>query len=159
MGNQNDIEQLCEQVERLTGEVRVLRDSLEELTTAVGWAANNGRIRIQFERAIQTDTEYQRESEPHATITLFDIGELVQFEREKEFFEGEIVDLNDGENVATIMLLPTGESVEVDQDLLERVEQGQRHDRSESDRSRRTPEIQPKSTEPPPPSPAPGKLF
>ena len=55
-------------------------------------------------------------------IELFEIGDAVTFDLDGDPCYGEIVELNDGENVAIVHLIPSDALVEVSQDELTRVQ-------------------------------------
>ncbi len=55
---------------------------------------------------------------PPAKLTLFEPGEAIEFRRDGKDLFGEIVALDDGRNVATVMLIPSGEALTVSQDEL-----------------------------------------
>ena len=106
---------LTDQLRRLTAEVRVLRRSVDDLTTVLEWAAQNGRLPAEFDRAVH-------HARPPPTLELFETGDAVTFEVSggKEGF-GEIVALDDARNLADVQTIPSGEILTLIQDRLTRV--------------------------------------
>ena len=54
-------------------------------------------------------------------LTLFNGGEAVEFEIDGEPGLGEVVEVDDGRNVARVMLIPSGKVVLMQQDHLQKV--------------------------------------
>lgn len=115
-------EQLTDQVSRLTNEVEVLRESVDELKTALEWALRNARITVQFDEAANAPPDRVAEPETDPTIELFEIGDGVNFQSDGVDHFGEIIALNDGENIAKVQLIRSGETVDINQDHLTRLE-------------------------------------
>ncbi len=105
---------------RLNAELGLLGDKIEAMieeqrTTPV----------VEPETALQvtepeTPADATRETLP--PITLFEIGDAVEFELDGEVWFGEIAELDDAENAALVQLVPSFEEVDIPQDLLTRVE-------------------------------------
>jgi hypothetical protein len=57
-----------------------------------------------------------------STVTLYEVGDAVEFEWEGEEMFGEIVTLDDARNQAVVMLIPSQDEVTVCQDELKKVE-------------------------------------
>jgi len=105
--------ELAERIGELTAEVRVLRDSVDELTTALEWALRNGRIEFT-----QVDATAPGRT---TTIELFESGDAVEFEQDGRMHFGEVVDVNDAFNTATVQLIPSLRTKEVKQNDLTRL--------------------------------------
>lgn len=110
---QDDLQQ---QIGILTDEVKVLRESVDELKTSLEWAIKNARITIDFEDAAKPSMRC-----PPA-IELFEIGDAVTFDLDGDECFGEIVELDDGENMATVQMISSDGTIEVNQDVLSRVQ-------------------------------------
>lgn len=115
-------EQLTDQVSRLANEVEALRESVDELKTALEWALRNARITVQFDEAANAPPDRVAELEADPTIELFEIGDGVTFQSDGVDHFGEIIALDDGENIAKVQLISSGETVDVNQDHLTRLE-------------------------------------
>lgn len=57
-----DVEQMVEQVNRLTNEVKVLRESIDELKTSLEHALRNGKIVIAF-HTVATTSDAEMETD------------------------------------------------------------------------------------------------
>lgn len=107
-------------LDRVGDELRVLRDVLDEIRSDLQWAVRNGRVVLQSEGS-QSDTPTIA---PQITtvLTLFNEGDAVEFIHGGDPAFGEVVEVDDGRNVAQVMLIPSCETVLVQQDELRKVE-------------------------------------
>ena len=141
-------DELVDQFQRLNDEVRVLRDCLDELRSDFAWAVQNGRIVIlpdadppaagpqsgfaesSVDERQDSGTPATEPSTPDLTtadgrllpVTLFEVGNAVEFDRNREELFGEIAKLDDATNEATVQIIPSFEEVVVSQDQLRRIE-------------------------------------
>jgi len=115
-------ESLAEQVILLTDEVKVLRESVDGLKAAFEKAIRKSRITVQFDEAANAQADRVAEPGIRPAIELFEIGDGVSFDRDGIDYFGEIIELNDGENLAMVQLIPSGDTVDVIQDYLTHLE-------------------------------------
>ena len=136
--------EMVELIGCLISEVRVLRDSVDELKTALEWALRNARVEIT---PVESLAPRRR-----AISELLEEGDAVEFEQDGKEAFGEVVDVNNAFNVATVQLIPSLETVTVKQDDLTRM----KNDPLAHHRNKVA--AQPKQTSDTP-TPKPGLLF
>lgn len=141
---------LHDAVVRLNEEDKVLRQCVDELHDTFKWAVRNGRFYVS------TDFEHVAKAEvaKRPTPELFEVGDGVEWEVRGKLQFGEIVETNDGKNVAVVQPIPGTEVFEIKQDELRRT--------TPDPLSYRDTEIRPHEKSPPTeasPTPAPGRLF
>ncbi|WP_231740961.1 hypothetical protein [Thalassoglobus neptunius] len=102
-------------LERIADELQIVRNVLDEIRTDFQWAVRNGRVVIHSQSTEPVTPQ-------HPEVTLFNEGDAVEFDLGGEFAFAEIVELNDGLNRAIVQLTPSGETITVQQDDLQKVE-------------------------------------
>jgi len=107
-------------LDRIGDEVRVLREVLDEIRSDLQWEVQNGRIVGEVESLEAASLD--RESQPTSDLVLFDEGDAVELPVDGEPAFGEVLEVDDGRNVARVMVIPSGETVSVRQDELRKVE-------------------------------------
>ena len=80
-------------LDRVGGELQLIREVLDEIRTHFQWAVQNGRIGVRAER----DDLLER---LHA-VAMFDEGDDVELELNDEMVTGEVVTVDDARNEAT----------------------------------------------------------
>lgn len=152
MNGQPSIDSLlaADQIERLANEVKVLRESVDELKTSLEWAIRNARLTVHFDEAATPSFL------PPPPLWLFEIGDAVTLEYQGEQIVGEVVELNDGENSATVRLVASGTLVSIEQDQLTGVPNELLGHRPVSDETS-SPSVP--AGDSPAPAPTPGRLF
>lgn len=107
-------------LDRVRDEVAVLRNILDEIRSDLQWAVRNGRVVVQVEASEIAPPN--SEARPSIELTLFNEGDAVELEIGGEPALGEIIEVDDGRNVAHVSLIPSGQTVSVRQDELQKVE-------------------------------------
>lgn len=108
---------LASHLDRIADELQLVRQVLDELRTDFQWAVQNGRLRVEHS---------DHEAVSGSPLTLFDEGDAVEFWHEGKDCFGEIIAIDDARNRATVLLIPSNETVSVLQDELTRVEPDER---------------------------------
>ena len=130
---------------------------LEEIRTDFQWAAQN--CRIDPEEAKRSKPVASDDVQPPRLLATFDEGDAVILNHDGVELFGEVVSINDAENLAKVLLIPSNETITVIQDQLSRIQpDGLR--RLCTDETSRTPsDRSPNAGVPDARHAAPGQLF
>ncbi|MCA9047090.1 MAG: hypothetical protein KDA89_00080 [Planctomycetaceae bacterium] len=117
---------LAEHVERLANELQLTRQVLDEIRTDLQWAIQNCLQRncSNDNSNGQPDSAKATPVEP-STLNLlptFDEGDAVVLKHNGEEFFGEVTAINDAENLAEVLLIPSNATITVTQDELSRID-------------------------------------
>ena len=112
---------LAEILERLANELQLTRQALDELRTDVQWAVQNCLTRSADEPGLSVrDSATNRE--PLHLLATFEEGDAVIVNHNGHELFGEVISIDDAENLAEVLLIPSNETMTVIQDNLSRVQ-------------------------------------
>ena len=115
---------LAEILERLANELQLTRQALDELRTDVQWALQNCLIRSAGP-AGEPDSPSRDSATDSKAINLlptFEEGDAVVVNHNGHELFGEVISIDDAENLAEVLLIPSNETLTVIQDNLSRVQ-------------------------------------
>jgi len=97
-------------LERLADELQLVRTVLDELRFDIQWAVQNG--------AFKARRSGSRDGSALPALTLFNQGDAVDFSLDGQSHFGEVVDIDDANNLASVVVIPSNEVITVSQDAL-----------------------------------------
>lgn len=117
---------LAEHVERLANEVQLTRQVLDEIRTDLQWAIQNCMQRNSSDDN-SNDGPDSADVAPQERPSLnllptFDEGDAVVLKHNGEEIFGEVAAINDAENLAEVLLIPSNTTITVTQDELSRID-------------------------------------
>ncbi|MFV0443009.1 MAG: hypothetical protein ACK5Q5_05525 [Planctomycetaceae bacterium] len=119
-----------------TYSVEVIQVDFDTGTAEVCTAPAMESVTVDISVLSPIESVHEPVDEPSRRLTLFNAGDAVEFELDGEELFGEVIDVDDARNSATVMLIPSQDEVVVCQDDLRRAEPDPL-----SDREQRTPMV------------------
>ena len=112
---------LAEILERLANELQLTRHALDEVRTDVQWAIQNCLTRSKDEPVSPAKNSVKQSTHLNLLPT-FDEGDAVIVDHNGQELFGEVTSMNDAENLADVLLIPSNETMTVTQDKLRRIQ-------------------------------------
>ncbi|MEZ6128996.1 MAG: hypothetical protein R3C59_09955 [Planctomycetaceae bacterium] len=113
---------LAEHIERLANELQLTRQVLDEIRTEIQWAVQNCCRRIDPADSTRWPAPRKAVESSLSLLPTFDEGDAVVLRRNGEEIFGEVVTINDAENLAEVLLIPSNATITVIQDELSRID-------------------------------------